>query len=64
MKRDDKIVFRRNGKRIEGRVLAIDSDARAKIWVVDAQNPDVNYMVDPSEGEHTAPADTSADSEI
>ena len=45
----NQITFKRNGQTINGYVLSRDSDPTVSIWVVDAVNPDVDYLVNPSE---------------
>lgn len=43
------IKFKRNGQIIEARVLSRDSDPTVAIWAVDINDPDRDYMVQPSE---------------
>lgn len=43
------IKFKRNGQIIEAFVLSRDSDPTAAIWAVDVNDPDRDYMVQPSE---------------
>ena len=66
MQRGDSISFYRDGRLIAGTILAIDLDPTCAIWVVDANDPDIDYWVLPAELEakdFAAPAsskDTSA----
>lgn len=44
-----KIQFTRNGQLITGFVLAQDEDTSVALWVVDANDADVDYLVMPCE---------------
>lgn len=43
------IEFKRNGQIIEARVLSRDAEPTVAIWAVDVNDPDRDYMVQPSE---------------
>lgn len=43
------IKFKRNGRIVEARVLSRDVDPTVAVWVVDVNNPDQDYMVQPAE---------------
>lgn len=45
----ESIKFKRNGQIIEARVLSRDSDPTVAIWAIDVNDPDRDYMVQPSE---------------
>jgi len=45
----ERVTFSRNGKTIRGLVLSKDTDPRVAMWVIDAIDPDVSYLVMPNE---------------